>query len=463
MLRTLSFRCVKHRQSVKPAAYKSFQFLGMDAATRMPKLNFERNAPFTPCRIERWFMLSSLFGELESSKLPDGRSASASLPGDTGDQGFAATAILETVVSDLNESGHLANRHQHDLVVSGSPAQVIREHFAASRSGLETGSRLITLIDPSGAWAADVVRALSDAGGRPLDCLHLREQTTLRTLAIIERTTLVRRHEETLKIYRADVRVQGRDNAEISVVLMERSHMTVVIVGSMQPYSVDALLDSLREACALPTWRCPNLLFMVPPGASSMVHRINAVAWPPGLGLHVIDEPMASPSSVWNAMLRVWNQVKKLPDERNGARTPAPISFSLAEAASRQFRAPIEPAQAQWALTQMLLLDGLLGCAVVDSSTGLTLARETREDHPVDMALAAFTGTALLQSHQHASRSMGMTDPVEEIIASAASRQHVLRTLLDHADVFLLAVLDRQRADLATVRFKLQEVERNLS
>jgi hypothetical protein len=211
-------------------------------------------------RAERPLMLTSLFGDLESSKLPDGNGngngggTASTAQQDANDQGFAATAILETVVSDLNGGGHLIDRHQHDLVVSGSPAQAIREHFAATRSDLETASRLITLIDPTGAWAAEVVRALSDAGGRPLDRLHLREQATLRTLATIERTTLIRRHEETLKIYRADVRVQGRDNADIPVALMERSHMTVVIVGAMQAHAVDALLDSMREACALPTW-----------------------------------------------------------------------------------------------------------------------------------------------------------------------------------------------------------------
>src|SRR5436190_519474 len=86
------------------------------------------------------------------------------------------------------------------------------------------------------------VKALSDAGGRPIERLHLREQTTLRTLATIERTTLARRNEETLKIYHADVRAPGPENAEIPVALMERSHMTTVIVGPMQPHAIDALL-----------------------------------------------------------------------------------------------------------------------------------------------------------------------------------------------------------------------------
>ena len=420
------------------------------------------------CRSERPPMLTSLFGELESGKPPSRRDNAGANSGDGGEHGFAATAILETVVSDLNDGGHLIDRHQHDLVVSGSPAQAIREHFAATRSDLETASRLITLIDPTGAWASEVLRALSDAGGRPLDRLHLREQGTLRTLATIERTTLVRRHEETLKIYRADVRVQGRENAEIPVALMERSHMTVVIVGAMQPHAVDALLDSLREACAMPTWRCPHVLFMVPPGANSMTHRINAVAWPMSVSAHVISEPLTSPSSVWNALLRMWNQVKRAPTNRAGAgsgagRTPAPISFSLAAEESRLATAPIEPARAQLALAHMLHLDGLLGCAVVDSNTGLVLARETREDHPVDMALAASTGTALLHTQRRAARGMGLTDAIDEIVTSTATRQNLLRTLAEHGDVFLLAVLDRQRANLSTVRFKLQEVERNLS
>jgi hypothetical protein len=213
-----------------------------------------------------------------------------------------------------------------------------------------------------------------------------------------------------------------------------------------------------------------------------MTHRIHAVAWPLRVAVHVISEPLTSPSSVWNALLRMWNQVKNEPSAfgafgRN-TRAPAPISFSLAAEASRLSTAPIEPARAQVALAQMLHLDGLLGCAVVDRNTGLVLARETREDHPVDMALSAATSTHLLKTHQLAARGLGLghtthtthtphaadpADAIDEIITSTPSRQHLLRTLRDHSDVFLLAVLDRQRANLATVRFKLQEVERNLS
>lgn len=409
-------------------------------------------------------MFTSLFGELENSKPHGGGNATKVRNTDVGALAFAATAILETVSSDTVDSAHLIDRHQHDLVFSGSPARAIREHFAATRPHLETASRLITLIDPTGLWAADVLRALSDAGGRPLDRLHLREQGTLRTLATIERSTLVRRHEETLKIYRVDVRAQCRENAEIPVALMERSHMTVVMVGAMQPHALDALLDSLRDACRLPTWRCPNLLFLVPPSESQMSHRITAMVWPVSVSLHVISEPMASASSAWNAMLRMWNQVKKTSTVVDaGLGMPTPISFSRAAETARLATTPVEPTRAQWALTHMLHLEGLLGCAVIDSHTSLVLARETREDHPVDMSLAASTGAALLQTHRLAALNMGLTDAIDEILTSSPTRHCLLRTLPDHTDVFLLVVLERHRADLAAVRLQLQALGRNLN
>lgn len=409
-------------------------------------------------------MFTSLFGELENSKPQGGGDATKLRKIAAGELAFAATAILETVSSDTNEGAHLVDRHQHDLVFNGSPARAMREHFAATRPHLETASRLITLIDPTGMWAADVLRALSDVGGRPLDRLHLREQGTLRTLATIERSTLVRRHEETLKIYRVDVHALGRENAQIPVALMERSHMTVVMVGAMQPHALDALLDSLRDACGLPSWRCPNLLFLVPPSEPQMSHRINAMVWPPNVSLQVISEPLVSASSAWNAMLRMWNQVKNTSSAVDaGVGMPIPISFSRAAETARLATTPVEPTRAQWALAHMLHLEGLLGCAVIDSHTGLVLARETREDHPVDMSMAAATGAALLRTHRLAALNMGLPDAIDEISTSSSTRHCLLRTLADHTDVFLLVVLDRHRADLSKVRLQLHALGRDLN
>ena len=422
-------------------------------------------------------MLTSLFGDLGGTREAAKRDAAL---GAEPDAGFAATTILESVATEVNERGQMVDRHLRDLVVTGSPAQAIREHFAATRADLEVASRQITLLDPTGVWASAVVKALSDAGGQPVERLHLREHTTLRTLAMIERTTLVRRHDDTLKIYHADVRAPGRDTAEIPVALMERSHMTAVIIGPMQPHAIDALLASLHDATRLPTWRSPNLLFMLPPNAVWIANKIHAIVWPGRLHLHVIDEPMVSASSVWNALLGIWTHVKERPvweaatadagqefpikvAELSPPIVPAPALTSAADLTSgvRQ-RPPLDAARVHRALIDMLPLEGLLGCSAVDAATGLVLARELREDQPVDMDVAAAACAQVLQSHRVATRSMGLGEHVEEVTSSNGARQHVMRVLTRYPEVFILAVLDRQRTNLPLARYKLMELDKAL-
>ena len=442
-------------------------------------------------------MLTSLFGDLGPAKDPDGKKSPEA--GEDGQPVFAATAIMETVATEVNDRGQMVDRHLRDLVVSGSPAQAIREHFAATRADLDTASSMITLLDPVGVWASAVIKALSDAGGQPIERLHLREKTTLRTLAMIERTTLVRRHEDTLRICHADVRAPGPENAEIPIALMERSQMTAVIVGPMQPHAIDALLQSLVQATNLPTWRCPNLLFMLPPSAVWIANKVGAVTWPARLHVHVLNESMTGASSVWNAMLGMWNRVKaepgwdpkavspmlgsdfpiKVQDIGEAPTIPIPraaVAAAVAAAAvagaapatvvapplMRLSRQVLDPSRAREALAPMLTLDGLLGCAVVDGSTGLVVARELREDQPVDIELAAAACAQVLRTHRQAARNMGLAEPIEEIITTAGPRHQIMRALPRHGDLFLVALLDKHRTNLALARFQLIEVERSL-
>lgn len=418
-------------------------------------------------------MLKSLFGDLGPAEDPRLRAATA----DETDGGFAATAILESVATEVNERGQIVDRHLRDLVVTGSPAAAIREHFAATRADLGTATRQITLLDPTGVWASAVIKALSDAGGQPVERLHLREHTTLKTLAMIERTALVRRHEEKLNLYHADVRAPGQDTAEIPVALMERSHLTAVIVGPMQPHAIDALLASLADATQLPGWRCPNLLFMLPPNAVWIANKIAATHWPQRLHVHVIDEPLISASAVWNAMLGIWNLVKlqpawEAPAAPAGAEfafkvadlstTPQPAVAVAAAPVARLGRAVLDPARARQALLDMLPMEGMLGCAAVDATTGLVLARELREDQPVDMDVIGAACSQILREHRQSSNAMGLGGPVEEIMTGTSARQMVMRVISRYPDIFVVCLLDRQRTNLPLARYKLLELDKAL-
>jgi hypothetical protein len=126
----------------------------------------------------------------------------------------------------------------------------------------------------------------------------------------------------------------------------------------------------------------------------------------------------------------------------------------------------LDPNRARLALAGMLALDGLIGCAVVDATTGLVLARESRAPttagSPVDMDLAAAASAQVLRAHRQAARNMGLPDAVEELMTCAGPRQQVIRAVARHPELFLVALLEKHRTNLALARFQLMEVERAL-
>jgi hypothetical protein len=492
-------------------------------------------------------MLTSLFGDLDPSD-PDGKKrrermaadssadpaltdalqpADVDLPFDDSapDSGFAATAILETTRSEFNDRGLKVDRHQSDLVVTGSAAFAIRDHFTRTRADMEFAARMITLVDPAAVWAGAVIKALSDATGRPIERIHLREQNTLKSLAVVERTVLLRRQAETLKIYHADVRAPGRDNAEVPMALIERSHMTAVIVGPMSPTAVDDLLASLSNATRGHTWACPNLLFMLPPEALWIANKVKAIVWPRNTRVICIDEPLISATAVWNALLGVWNRVKhdavlppqtpasllgmgdfpikvadlpgtpsdttygttelgRLGDSGFGGldplgappTAPAPMGSPTAQtsttlppgatlAGARSGPLAIAADRAQECLQPLLSIEGLLACAVVDLRTGYVVAQELRpsEGRLINLQAAAGSAAQAFRTQRQMARQLGVADRVEESHLNAGNRQVVMRSVSKHPDAFLLALLDKTRGNVALVRYKLLEAERGLA
>ena len=375
-------------------------------------------------------MLKSLFGELTATPLKPG----SPLPA------FAATAVLESTDTHLVDDGRMVDRHQQDLFVTGSPAEAMREHLATAQTAAEV--RTITLLDPTRLWAPGVVKALSDATGQPVERLHLREQASLRVLATLERTVVPRRGDATLKIYHADVRVDEGDNLRIPFVLMERSQMAAVIVGPMQPDEVEAMLLALHAAVREPSWQCESLLFLLPPSGAWIASKIAALDWPRTLQIEVIDEPLVGTSSVWNALLAAWDR------QHGPAELPADPAALEARAVARQLRS-------------LMLTDGVLGCALVDATDGDLLAGESR-DAGTDLARAAAALAPVLRAHRQASDAMALPGSLDEIAIVNGGICHLLRPLQRRPNQFLFARIDRSHANLALLKFKLAEAERNL-
>jgi predicted regulator of Ras-like GTPase activity (Roadblock/LC7/MglB family) len=122
----------------------------------------------------------------------------------------------------------------------------------------------------------------------------------------------------------------------------------------------------------------------------------------------------------------------------------------------------LDASRGRQALAGLLKLDGLLGCALVDGATGFVLAHEARDDQ-LDMELAAAAAAQVLRAHRESARSMGLPDSVDEVITTAGARHVLIRALQRHADLFIVALLEKHRTNLALARFQLLEVERSLA
>jgi hypothetical protein len=393
--------------------------------------------------------------------------------------GFASTAILEEAVRAIHEQpGGPAPQQVYDVFVSGSAAQAIRSHLAAAHapdttSGAGQQQRMITLFDPARVWAGAVVRTLSDATGQPLDRLHLRDQTTFKSLATIERTCLPRNSDELLRIYHADVPGRHADTVAIPLALMERSDLSAVVVdGQMHPSSVDDMLRMLQTTSASSEWRCQHLLFLLPNGAHWINHKIENVTWPSHVQVQTISESISSPSGVWNKLLGHWQHVcLTAPAAQALSASPSPVQVQPAvaahidepadaptsHAAPRPELSPVFLHRAQSLMEDLMQVDGLIYVMIADVHLGQV--RCSSGSGP-DIDRAAQAGCNILKSHRDSLRALGHwkpNEPVEEVLVTAGTRYHLLRVLPAHPDFFMLAVLDKLRSNLAITRFRVME------
>ena len=406
-------------------------------------------------------MLKSLFGDLgvRGSDRTQGQ-----VHGD-----FAATVLLESHGAELSDRGRLVDRHSQDLFVTGSPAEAIRAHLATTAAtAQEQSAQVITLYDPARMWASAVVKALSDASGQSIERLHLRDQATLATLAMIERTTLARRDEGRVKIYHAEVRDGVTDGVSVPMALMEASDIAAVIVGPLHSAMVDSMLGVLLTASQSEAFRCKRMLFMVPVGADWIERKIRDVNWPRELEVRIVSEPLTSASAVWNLLLTQWVDERSSPapspayaestinalTAEEPARVPVPSTIDISR------REPDE-LMVMRAMREVMLPGGVVGAALVNVTSGALMA--TEGGGTLDLELAAASATDLMRAHQRAMRYYAPTalqpssTQVDEVTAAAGGRVMVMRTVAAHPHIFMLLILDRTRARPDEVRSHMDD------
>lgn len=104
------------------------------------------------------------------------------------------------------------------------------------------------------------------------------------------------------------------------------------------------------------------------------------------------------------------------------------------------------------ALSTILTLDGAIAVAVVEFSSGLTLAQ--RQNSAFDLELAAAANTEVVKAKLNAIERLGLNEKIEDILITLTHQYHLIRLSAQPAlqGTFTYLVLDRSKSNLALAR-----------
>jgi hypothetical protein len=114
-------------------------------------------------------------------------------------------------------------------------------------------------------------------------------------------------------------------------------------------------------------------------------------------------------------------------------------------------------------LKDMMTIDGALGAAVVDHTSGMALG-QLGSSKTLDLNVAAAGNTEVVRAKLRTMEQLAIKEDIEDILITLSGQYHIIRPVTGRKGkgLFLYAALDRGRANLALARHRLREIEENL-
>lgn len=110
-------------------------------------------------------------------------------------------------------------------------------------------------------------------------------------------------------------------------------------------------------------------------------------------------------------------------------------------------------------INDLLDIQGAMGACIVDYTSGMTLGAGGAG---VDLELAAAGNTEVVKAKMNTMKSLGIKGDINDILITLQEQFHIIRPTSRHADLFIYLVLDKDKANLALARRKVQSIEEEL-
>ncbi len=107
-------------------------------------------------------------------------------------------------------------------------------------------------------------------------------------------------------------------------------------------------------------------------------------------------------------------------------------------------------------LNEFLELDGAICAAVVDSNTGMILGTAGND---ANLELAAAGNTEVVRAKLKTMKALKMDDQIEDILITLGKQYHILRPIHSREGLFIFAILDKAKSNLALARIKIREID----
>ncbi|MGK5680591.1 hypothetical protein [Actinoplanes sp. URMC 104] len=120
-------------------------------------------------------------------------------------------------------------------------------------------------------------------------------------------------------------------------------------------------------------------------------------------------------------------------------------------------------ANIETSLKEAMTIEGAIGVALVDYTSGLTLG-VMGGGLNMDMNVAAAGNTDVIRAKVRTLEMLGLPDSVEDILITLDSQYHLIRLLQGRGNeaFFLYLALNKSRANLGLARHQLRKIESEL-
>lgn len=115
------------------------------------------------------------------------------------------------------------------------------------------------------------------------------------------------------------------------------------------------------------------------------------------------------------------------------------------------------------ALKNVMNIEGAIAAALVDYTSGMTLAGASTTKS-LDVNVAAAGNTEVVKAKMRTMEMLGLNDRLDDILITLGHQYHLIRPLhsRDGKGLFLYLALDKARGNLALARRQLQSISDTL-